>query len=408
MEHFKLQHPTLKPFKCEISGCNKMFPNRRNLNGHMITHESVRPTFKCPQCPQVFLNECSVAGHVRDLHAPPTLVFSCTAAGCCFTTTAARYLAAHEEVHAEIRRTFYCDHAGCASTFRYKLSLVLHQKNHARPHDKEFKCTECPPDRVYQTNRRAKLHSHLNEVHNNARPHACSAEGCMETFKRPAHLRVHFAVVHSGLRPFECNVEGCSYKTGHKQCYDYHATFKHDADGTLIRNGLEQATLTLVNADFSEMSLRHRINVAFLYDENEGQRHRQYVAVDASIRFSDKKLLVLLEVDEDQHKRWYYTQAEELERMQDATDALRETTLADDERVLWVRFNPSGSFRTAGGGGASASPPLAQRVAKLREFLLEYEPLRDGDDAQVAYMFYDAVGEGGDDDWVRVIDLPSS
>lgn len=150
-----------------------------------------------------------------------------------------------------------------------------------------------------------------------------------------------------------------------------------------------------------------------MYDGNEGQRHRQYVAVDASIQFPDKKLLVLLEVDEDQHKSWYYTQAEELERMQDATDALRETRVDDERRVLWVRFNPSGSFRTAGvGGGASASPPLAQRVAKLREFLLEYEPPRDGDDgdAQVAYMFYDAVdggGGGGNDDWVRVVDLPS-
>lgn len=96
--------------------------------------------------------------------------------------------------------------------------------------------------------------------------------------------------------------------------------------------------------------------------------------------------------------------------MQDATDALRETTQADDDRVLWVRFNSSGSFRTAGGGGgASASPSLAQRVAKLREFLLEYEPPRDDGDAQVAYMFYDAVDEGGDDDdWVRVVGLPSS
>jgi len=238
----------------------------------------------------------------------------------------------------------------------------------------------------------------------------------METFKRPAHLRVHFAVVHSGLRPFECNVEGCSYKTGHKQCFDFHTTFKHNADGTLIRNAVENAALTALELEFPLLKRRHRINVAFLYDGNEGQRHRQYAVVDASIQFPDKKVLVLLEVDEDQHKSWYYTQAEELERMQDATDALRERTLADDERVLWVRFNPSGCFRTAtagGGGGASASPPLAQRVAKLREFLLEYEPPRDGDDgdAQVAYMFYDAVdgGEGDDDDdWVRVVDLPSS
>lgn len=405
--HVKKVHERtrLPVFTCTEPGCGKTTTEKRHMDTHMAIHveKAKRAKFKCPHpgCLQEFLNECSVAAHLRDLHPVVAEVFSCKATGCCFTTTAARYLATHEEMHAENRRTFHCDQAGCSSTFHYKLSLVLHQKNHARPHDKEFKCTECPPDRVFQTNRRSKLHSHSNEVHNNARPHACPADGCTETFKRPQHFRIHFAVVHSGLRPFECNVEGCSYKTGHKQCFDFHTTFKHNADGTLIRYALENASLTAIELECPLLKRRHRINVGFLYDGNEGQRHRQYAVVDASIRFSDKKLLVLLEVDEDQHKRWYYTPAEEIERMQDATDALRETKLADDERVLWVRFTPSGSFRA---GSNSSSPPLAQRVTMLRDFLLEYEPPHDKDEVQVAYMFYD----NDDEEWIRVVELPST
>jgi hypothetical protein len=170
----------------------------------------------------------------------------------------------------------------------------------------------------------------------------------------------------------------------------------------------------MVKQDFPQLTEQYKIDCRCLYDgDAEGnEKHRREVRVDASIVFPEKKLHVFFEVDENQHKTGCdNSPLQEVRRMQDATDALRETTQADDERVLWVRFNPSGSFRTAGGGeGASASPPLAQRVAKLREFLLEYEPPRDGDDgdAQVAYMFYDAVGDAADDDWVRVVDLPSS
>jgi len=196
----------------------------------------------------------------------------------------------------------------------------------------------------------------------------------------------------------------------------YRDAFNRDDDGELqLPRGVEHVILAMVKQDFPQLTKQYKIDCRCLYDgDAEGnEKHRTEVRVDASIVFPEKKLHVFLEVDENQHRNSQKTTPLlELRRMQDATDALRETTQADDERVLWVRFNPSGSFRTAGGGGgASASPPLAQRVAKLREFLLEYEPPRDGDDgdAQVAYMFYDAVDEGGDDDdWVRVVDLPSS
>jgi len=193
----------------------------------------------------------------------------------------------------------------------------------------------------------------------------------------------------------------------------YRDAFDRDDDGELqLPRGVEHVLLAMVKQDFPQLTEQYRIDCRCLYDgDAEGNgKHRREVCVDASIVFPEKKLHVFLEVDENQHKTGCNNSPlQEVRRMQDATDALRETTLADDERVLWVRFNSSGSFRTAGGGGG-ASPSLAQRVAKLREFLLEYEPPRDGD-AQVAYMFYDAVdgGEGGDDDdWVRVVDLPSS
>ena len=399
--HVKKVHERtrLPVFTCTEPGCGKTTTEKRHMDTHMAIHveKAKRAKFKCPHpgCLQEFLNECSVAAHLRDLHPVVAEVFSCKATGCCFTTTAARYLATHEEMHAENRRTFHCDHAGCTATFYHKLSLVVHQKNHARPHDKEFKCTECPSDRVFQTNRRAKLHSHLNEVHNNARPHACSVEGCTETFKRPAHLREHVDRSH-------VDMERLGFDSGDSTDH-YRDAFDQNDDGELqLPRGVEHVILAMVKQDFPQLTKQYKIDCRCLYDGAEGnEKHRREVRVDASIVFSGIKLHVFFEVDENQHKNSPdTTPIKELRRMQDATDALRETQGEDEEeRVLWVRFNPSGSFRA---GSSSSSPPLAQRVTMLRDFLLEYEPSHDKDEVQVAYMFYDNDAE----EWIRVVELP--
>lgn len=387
MEHFKLQHPTLKPFKCTQNGCNKMFPSRRNLKGHMTTHETTRATFKCPQCPQEFLNECSVAAHVRDLHPIKQQMFKCSFEGCLFTTTAERYLASHEEVHSENRRTFHCDQAGCSSTFHYKLSLDLHRKNHERPRDKEFKCSGCP----FQTNRLSKLNSHLNEVHNNSRPHACPREGCTETFKRPAHLREHLDRMHVDMRRLDNDDETDRYRNA----------FKQDHDGNLqIPRRVEHVVLTMVKQDFPQLTKQYKIDCRCIYDSGFAGSWAQ-VIVDGSIRLSEKKVHVLVEVDENQHKTGCHNSPlQEVRRMQDATDALREMH-GEDYHVLWVRFNPTESFKTT--ALTSSEPPsLAQRISMLRDFLNEYEPPLYSENAQVAYFFYDSHD---DENLVRVINL---
>ena len=140
VEHFKLQHPTLKPYTCTASGCNKTFKNRSHLKGHMITHESTRGAFKCPQCPREFLNQSSVVSHERDFHPLQKQAFNCLFPGCAFVTTLARYLAAHEKTHSSNREEFRCNRPGCDSTFFYNKSLKDHLKKH---HVDGFPCHFC-------------------------------------------------------------------------------------------------------------------------------------------------------------------------------------------------------------------------------------------------------------------------
>ena len=131
MEHFKLQHPTLKPYTCTASGCTKTFGTRDRLKRHMVTHDLTRRPFTCPQCHRELSNESSVLSHIRLLHTAPKQTFTCLFEGCKYVTTLAKYLAVHEKTHSSSRQEFKCDHPGCDLTFYYKKSLKSHFKVHA-------------------------------------------------------------------------------------------------------------------------------------------------------------------------------------------------------------------------------------------------------------------------------------
>ena len=428
IQHFSEKHPGLPPFKCPYPGCQgkanqksnmdghiknvherdrlptfvcphpgcgKTTTEKRFLDSHMKTHlaRTARTKFKCPQCPQEFVNECNIAVHVRDLHPVEAQQFFCTTSGCVFKTNTARNLALHQETHSENRRVFACNHTGCSSTFYSKISLDLHKTNHERPYDKEFKCSLCPLSRQCQTNRQAALNLHFKEVHDDSRPHLCSFNGCTAAFKRPSHLRQHLSLNHVDVERLN----------GGNQTGLYCDVFDKDEEGNLqIPRGTEEVLLLMVKHDFSQMISRHKIDCSFLFENTGILPFRHHVIVDASIVFPEKKLNVFLEIDESQHKTGCHNSPlQEVRRMQDATDAVREMQVDKEERLLWVRFNSSDSFRTRAGSNSS-SPPLAQRVTMLRDFLLEYEPSHDKDEVHVAYMFYD----NDDEEWIRVVELP--
>lgn len=148
MEHFKLQHPTMRPHKCTASDCDKTFVKRSNLKRHMITHNLTHGAFMCPQCPREFLYQSSVVSHVRDFHSLPKQSFDCLFEGCKFTTTCAKYLKVHEKVHSLNRPEFRCPKPGCDSTFYFKSSLMKHLKKHDKRScqfctELDFTCNFC-------------------------------------------------------------------------------------------------------------------------------------------------------------------------------------------------------------------------------------------------------------------------
>ena len=370
--HIKSVHDRSKlpQFKC--TKCAKVCTQERHLVTHMKTHTEATAVFTCQKC-TTFRSQYQSAlkQHVKEQHGEKTVV-TCTFDGCGKTFDQDRYLTAHLVVHSEVY-PFVCTWPNCTERFSHASSLTTHTRDHQHPTDKLFKCTQCS----FQSNRISKTREHKEAVHDQIRPHLCARENCGKTFSRPNQLRIHTEAVHLGLRPFACTVAGCDYVSAYAQQIAYHREFGHRADGTRVRNGVEYRVLNMVEQHYPELERGFTVDVRSLGIA------RQRVQVDAAIRFLAKELLVLLEVDEDQHRDpTKYTPEGEVARMSDATEVLADAgTYA---HVLWVRFNPS-SFLV---GGVVRDVTLSERVQGLHRFLEAYEPAAT-EGCVAAYLFYD-------------------
>jgi hypothetical protein len=184
---------------------------------------------------------------------------------------------------------------------------------------------------------------------------------------------------------------GCDYVSAYEQQIAHHRDFGHREDGTRVRNGVEHRVLTMVEQHYPELERGFKIDCRPLGIA------RQRVEVDAAIRFPTNELLVLLEVDEDQHKDpTKYTPEAEVARMSDANEVLMDNDAF--AHVLWVRFNTS-VFTV---NGVVCDVNLSERVHALYRFLEAYKA--EGETPMVAYLFYDRVtASEGEDVHIRLV-----
>jgi len=95
---------TRNSFTCVV--CNKMFPYKSYLEGHMATHMTQRP-YQCEVCGKVYKRACDLLIHSR--------------------------------LHDEQKR-FEC--ADCGKQFRWKNALDLHMRR-VHTHERPFLCNQC-------------------------------------------------------------------------------------------------------------------------------------------------------------------------------------------------------------------------------------------------------------------------
>ncbi|PSN50470.1 hypothetical protein C0J52_10708 [Blattella germanica] len=164
-------------FCCDI--CNKSFARKDSLNGHIRTHENIRP-YACIVCGKAFPAKSRLTQHLR-IHSTDR-PFSCQVCGKAFALKGDYNR--HLNVHTGYR-PFSCDL--CNKAFPEKSSLRRHMRTHTG--DRPFACEVC--NQAFSV--RISLTKHIR-THTGDRPYCCHL--CNKTFTRKDSLNRHLIKMH--------------------------------------------------------------------------------------------------------------------------------------------------------------------------------------------------------------------
>lgn len=229
-----MSHTGERPFKCSKPGCDWAFTTCYKLKRHEESHQG-RKDFQCdyPDCGKRFATSYNLKSHKKSHEKPCE---PCLEPGCTMKFPNRRQLNLHMKTHNGSEKKYKCPVDGCDKTFFSPHCMGSHPRTHQQ--DRDFRCNYEGCNKVYSTACRLKQHvrSHTGEKpfvcyyencgwafttasklrrhqfkHTGLRKWKCPVENCGRAFMRSEHLKGHM-ITHSGKKPFACPEEGCSAK----------------------------------------------------------------------------------------------------------------------------------------------------------------------------------------------------
>lgn len=229
-----MSHTGERPFKCSKPGCDWAFTTCYKLKRHEESHQG-RKDYQCdyPDCGKRFATSYNLKSHKKSHEKPCE---PCLEPGCTMKFPNRRQLNLHMKTHNGSEKKYKCPVDGCDKTFFSPHCMGSHPRTHQQ--DRDFRCNYEGCNKVYSTACRLKQHvrSHTGEKpfvcyyencgwafttasklrrhqfkHTGLRKWKCPVENCGRAFMRSEHLKGHM-ITHSGKKPFACPVEGCSAK----------------------------------------------------------------------------------------------------------------------------------------------------------------------------------------------------
>jgi len=356
--------------------CDKVFAKNSTLARHVAdVHEGLKPHV-CTQCDKSFGQKVNLATHVARVHSN-IRPHACTSCDMTFSTTVDRdhHIA---KVHEKLR-----PHACglCGATFFARSGLNQHV---AAVHDKlkPHACTSC--DATFTS--KGSLRLHLATVHSGLKPYPCPQ--CGESFSQKANRDRHLADVHDGARPYACT--DCDAAFAQKGNLAAHVAAWH-TEGAVVRRKKEELrvqhaleagrfTYSAIPGDSTPLPMHFNREHTITFKCMGGT----WARIDFVVTLHNGSV-VLLEVDEKQHRFGYGEVSCDMRRMGRVIESLRVGGYMGGIRFL--RYNCD-ACRV---DGKLVKVPKNVREAALLDVLHMWgaEPPLDDGMVTISYCYYD-------------------
>lgn len=368
-EHINV-HLGLKPYKCTVEGCDASFASRGNLTKHIKTHSDLK-IYKCTEesCDKSFHRKEHLETHMRThTNEKP---YNCTYPGCTDKFSHKSTLLAHTRMHEGVK-PYKCSYEGCEASFIQSIHLRVHMRSHTK--EKPYKCTYPGCTLAFIT--RSNLNIHMR-IHTKEKPYKCNYEGCEAKFSRKHHLDYHM-YIHTGNKPYKCTEPDCDASFRTNSNLKNHIKAIHTKEGQARQKKQEQRIARLLEKEDIAFKREHEIDFSCA-----GTSSRTCARIDFLIDLNSH--IIMLEVDENQHRFGYGGVSCDMRRM----TQIQETLAIDGNTIpiIFLRYNPD-AFKV---DGETVSLKKKDREAILVEILQDptHEIFNTGSSLTIQYMFYD-------------------
>jgi hypothetical protein len=365
-----------KTYHCDVENCDKHYTRTNALNHHKaLSHGIGTPKQQiCPECNKDCKTVSKLRKHKEKEHGLG--IKTCPECNIKFNSCD---LKRHMKIHDEDRqKTFKCDQ--CEEKYYDNYKLQIHMMTHLPEEEKVwYNCDKCTYKSLYNDN----ITEHNKIVHLKIKNYFCDCG--FSCYNKRDHAR-HLSDIHNiNVTWHECTFPMCDFKTKRKRILTSHHNSFHTIEGIARRKKKEEeVSKLLVDSDIT-FERESRIDFK-CYDTG-----KKYAYIDFVIYKKD--YVILLEVDENQHKYGYDSIACDMKRMNHIIVSLmtiHENDKRDNKNILskflFVRYNPD-KYKIDGIKTETSKEIMQEKLVNV---INNYEPKSN---LEIIYLYYDAISE---------------